>query len=134
MNALHIFLAFIAAAVVGSFSDWYFFGVLFHKYYGTTPGIWRQYKNKKDEMRTVWVSQIWMSFSSLVFILACAHEQWMAFPSTIAAAVTVWLMIPLPLLIVNSFFIPMDKKIVVSHSLGWLVRLIITAVCASLLI
>jgi hypothetical protein len=41
-------------------------------------------------------------------------------------------MIPVPLLITNAVYIPMSRLIVVSHSLGWLARLLVTAICVAL--
>ena len=55
MNYLHILMAFVVSAVVSSFTDWYFFGILFHERYWATPGIWRQYKDKNDEMRSIMI-------------------------------------------------------------------------------
>src|SRR5216684_1508436 len=53
MNWTQVLLTLVASAVVASFTDWYFFGVLFHDRYLVTPGVWRQYKDKKDEMRSI---------------------------------------------------------------------------------
>jgi hypothetical protein len=44
------------------------------------------------------------------------------------------MMIPVPLLATNAVFIPMDRLITVSHALGWLARLVITAVFVSWLL
>jgi hypothetical protein len=131
MSWLHILGAFIASAVATSFSDWYFFGVLFHSHYRTTPGVWRTYRDKKDEQRTLVAAQALMTVSSLVFILVCAHQGWVSARSSIPAAITLWVMIPLPLIAVNALYIPMDRRLVVSHSLGWLARLLITALLVS---
>ena len=38
----------------------------------------------------------------------------------------------LRLLLTNAIFIPMDRRIVASHSLGWLARLLTTALCVSI--
>src|SRR6266478_714438 len=76
MNWTQVVLAFVASAVLASFTDWYFFGVLFHERYRATPGVWRQYKDKMDEMRSIAISELFMSISSLVFIVASAHQGW----------------------------------------------------------
>jgi|HubBroStandDraft_4_1064222.scaffolds.fasta_scaffold50603_4 hypothetical protein len=72
-----------------------------------------------------------MSISSLVFILVCGRLGFVSSASTLLAAVALWVMIPVPLLATNAIFIPMDRSIVVSHSFGWLARLVITALCVS---
>jgi hypothetical protein len=124
-------LAFVASAVGASFTDWLFFGVLFHGRYEKTPGTWKKYANKKDELRSIGLSQAIMSLSSRVFILGCAHLGLVRLNSSLLAAVGLWIMIPVPLLATNAVFIPMDRLIVVSHSLGWLARLVITGLCVS---
>lgn len=134
MDWLHILIAFLASAIVASFTDWYFFGVLFHNRYGRTPGVWKRYKDRKDEMMSIAASQAIMAVSSFVFIIACAHLGLVTMTTSILAALAVWVMIPVPLLATNAIFIPMDRMIVVSHSLGWLARLIITALCATWLL
>jgi hypothetical protein len=131
MNGLHIVFVFIASAILASFTDWYFFGVLFHGRYGLTPGVWKKYRDKRDEMTSIGISEGIMSISSLVFILVCGRLGFVSSASTLLAALALWVMIPVPLLMTNAIFIPMHRSIVVSHSLGWLARLVITALCVS---
>jgi hypothetical protein len=131
MNWRHVLLAFILTAVVTSLTDWYFFGVLFHRRYGMTPGVWRTYGSKSDEYRSIGASQTILAVSSLVFILTCSHLGMVSVKSALLTAGTVWVMVPLPLITTNAFFIPMDRLIVLSHSLGWLARLIVTALFVS---
>ena len=132
MNWTQVVLAFVASAVLASFTDWYFFGVLFHDRYRATPGVWNQYKDKKDEMRSIAISELFMSISSLVFIVASAHQGWTSLSRAAVAALVAWVMVPVPLLITNEVYIPMSRLIVVSHSLGWLARLLVTAICVVL--
>jgi len=124
--------AFVASCVVTSFADWYFFGVLFHRRYLTTPGVWKSYRNKTDELVSIGIAQAIFAVSSLVFILVCSHQGWVSARDSITAAVTFWVMLPLPIIVANAVFIPMDRLIVVSHCLGWLARLVITAFFVSL--
>ena len=131
MNWTRIVFSFLTSTVLCSFTDWYFFGVLFHDRYLKTPGVWKKYKDKGDEMKSIGISQGILSISSLVFILACSHLGLIAFWSSLAAAAALWVMIPVPLLVTNAIYIPMDRLIVVSHSLGWLSRLMLTAMCIS---
>jgi len=131
INWPHILLAFICSAVVTSLTDWYFFGVLFHGRYAKTPAVWRTYRDKSDEYRSIGMSQALLAVSSLVFILVCSGLGLVSTKSALLAAVTVWVMIPVPLIATNAIFIPMDRLIVVSHSLGWLARLLVTALFVS---
>jgi hypothetical protein len=129
MNGLHIVFVFIASAILASFTDWYFFGVLFHARYGLTPGVWKKYRDKRDAMTSIGISEGIMSIRSLVFILVCGGLGFVSSASTLLAAVALSVMIPVPLLITNAIYIPMDRSIVVSHSLGWPARLVFTALC-----
>jgi hypothetical protein len=131
MNWLRILVAFIASAVVTSLSDWYFFGVLFHDRYRRTPGVWKSYRDKNDELFSIATAQAFLAVSTLVFILVCSYLGWVSAKSSLVAAVILWMMIPVPLLATNAVFIPMDRLITVSHALGWLARLVITAVFVS---
>jgi len=131
INWPHILLALICSTVVTSLTDWYFFGVLFHDRYAKTPGVWRTYRDKRDEYRSIAISEAMLAVSSLVFILACSGLGLVSAKPALLAAVTVWVMIPVPLLATNAIFIPMDRLIVVSHSLGWLARLLVSALFVS---
>jgi hypothetical protein len=42
MDWKHFLYAVLAAGVASSFSDWFFFGVLFHGKYAANPEVWRQ--------------------------------------------------------------------------------------------
>lgn len=133
MSGLHVAMAFLASAILSSFTDWYFFGVLFHNRYGNTPGVWKKYKDKADEIKSISVSEVILSVSSLGFILICSHLNLLTFESSFCAALGLWIIFPVPLLVTNAIYIPMDRLIVVSHALGWLSRLVITALCVSCL-
>jgi len=134
MNWFHLLLAAISASVLASFTDWYFFGILFHDKYHSIPGVWKQYKNKQDEVRSITISTLYHSITCFMFVFACGYLQITALWSTIATAAIAWLMLPLPLLLSYGVYIRMDRHIVLSHSLGWLVRLIVTALCVSWLL
>jgi hypothetical protein len=134
MNYLHIVEASAAAIILASFTDWYFFGILFHDRYHAIPGAWKKYTDKKDEMTSITVSMLYQSITSIIFIGACGYLQLNALLPALVAALVVWLMVPLPLLLSYSVFLKTDKLIIVSHSLGWLARLLVSAVCAALLL
>jgi hypothetical protein len=49
-------------------------------------------------------------------------------------ALAIWLVGPLPLLIVNGLFIKLRFAITASYSLGWLVKLVVAAVAVTLIL
>jgi hypothetical protein len=123
-----------AAAAVTSLSDWYFFGVLFHGRYRRTPGVWRAYRNRADQQLSLGAAQALLTVSTLVFILVCAHQGWVSARTSIPAAITLWVMVPVPLIAVNTIYIPMDRWIAAGHALGWLARLLLTALLVAWLL
>src|SRR3954470_2049520 len=68
MNWLKFLEAAIAASFLASMTDWYFFGVLFHDRYHVNAGVWKKYKNKSDEMRSIMVGTIYGSFTCVIFV------------------------------------------------------------------
>jgi hypothetical protein len=51
-----------------------------------------------------------------------------SYGATLKLALAAWLIGPLPLIVTNALFIKLQPQIAASHSLGWLVKLIIAAV------
>jgi hypothetical protein len=131
MNWIHIIGAGILASVLTSFTDWYFFGILFHDRYSTNAGVWRQYKDKNHEMRSIAIGILLGTLTNFIFIISCSYLRLVGLPAALAAAGVLWVMIPIPLLLTNSIFMRIDRALVVSHSLGWLARLIVSALCVS---
>ena len=70
---------------------------------------------------------LYQSITSVVFIIACSFFQIHTLIPAVIAALVIWVMVPLPLLLSYGVFIRMDRLIIVSHSLGWLARLLVTA-------
>ena len=102
--------------------------------YAKTPALWRTYRDKSDEYRSIGISQAILAISSLLFIIVCSGLGLVSAKSAFLTAATLWVMIPVPLLATNAIFLPMDRLIVVSHSLGWLARLLVTAAFVSWLL
>jgi hypothetical protein len=134
VNWGRIIEAGLLASVLASFTDWYFFGIMFHDRYYTNAGVWRKYADKKDEIRSITIGTIFGAATSFVFIIFVSYLGRTALPSVLAAAGVLWVMIPLPLLLTNSIFMRIDRALVVSHALGWLARLVVSALCVSWLL
>lgn len=121
----------LIASLLTSFTDWYFFGVLFHEKYNTIPGVWKKYTDKKDEMRSIMISTGFHSISCFVFAFTCDYFHLAGLTPLLFFAFLVWLTTSLPLLLSYGVYIRMDRHIVVSHSLGWLVRLLVSGLCVA---
>lgn len=130
MDAWRIVAAVVGAAVVASFTDWLFMGVLFHDRYLAHPEVWRE---GRSEPRKIVQSQIVGVLSCAGFVAICLmlpHH----LRDYLKAALFVALAGPIPLLWQNGLWIKMHPLVLSSHAAGWLARLVITAFACSLLI
>ena len=115
--------AIIVGAVLGSFADWLFAGVLFHHRYQTYPEVWRK---GRQGMRIL-LAQLTVSLSAAGFVLLATRLGQLDYVGAAKLAAMLWLIGPLPLLIGNHFFIRLDPLVTFSHSVGWLVKLLLIA-------
>ena len=122
--------AVVAAGIVGVFSDWLFMGVLFHSAYNTHPEIWQpEVRAGKDKSGIIWASVLGFVMAAAVIAL-CALANVANVWSGLGVAALVWIAGPLPILVINGFFIKIDPKITFAHSVGYLVRLSIAGAAA----
>lgn len=128
MNLGRITVAILISGFLGSFTDWFFGGYLFHKQYLAYPEIWRNVAgDKAAENRAVRWSVILGFLTCAAFIYACFVFGIHGYAAALCFAAFVWVIAPLPLLITNALFIKMHPLNVVSNSLGWLAKLILAA-------
>jgi hypothetical protein len=133
MEWKHFLLAVLAAGFVSSLTDWFFGGILFHAKYSVYPEVWRASVAKSETSAVTW--SIMLGFlTAAAFIFTCTVFHAHGYAETLRLAVLCWLMVPIPLLITNALFIKLHPLVVVSHSLGWLVKLGVAALAASLLL
>lgn len=128
MSLSHIALAVLVSAIVSNLTDWFFFGILFHDKYFAYPEVWwRQPGAKGGEGKAIAASTVVSLLTIIAFICACNIFAIRGYKPALEFAALIWLIAPLPLNITNSFFIKLHPLIVVSHSLGWLARLVVVA-------
>jgi hypothetical protein len=133
VNWTHFVLAALAAGVVSSFTDWFFGGILFHGEYSVHPEIWRQGPGKSETSAVTW--SIVLGFvTSGAFMAACIVVPAHGYSGALKLAGLCWLIAPVPLLITNALFIKLHPLTVVSHSLGWLAKLVVAALVAGWLL
>src|SRR5262245_9948151 len=133
MNWLKFFETVIAASLLASMTDWYFFGVLFHDRYHSTPGVWRKYKSKKDETRSILVGTLLGSFTCMIFVASCVILKLTSLSIALSTAAFLWVMIPLPMLATQSIFMKYDRALALAHAGGWLAKLLVSAACVGLI-
>ncbi|HLW74823.1 MAG TPA: hypothetical protein VKT74_07125 [Gammaproteobacteria bacterium] len=134
MDTLRYFLALIAASVAMSFSDWYFMGVLFHDKYLAHPEVWRRPEGGKGESLAVAWSTLLGVATAAVFLWLCAWLGLAGSASALGLAFGIWLLAPLPLIVTNALFIKIHFLNTLALALGWLMRLLICALAAWLIL
>jgi hypothetical protein len=138
MNWVRIVLTFLAGGVVASLTDWLFMGDLLYKRFNPHPEIWRcapgQGGHGQGEKRAIAWSTPLPFLTCAIFALLCAYLDLHSLRATAGLALAIWLIGPLPLLIVHALFMKLHPAIVVSYSLGWLVKLLVSAVAVTLIL
>lgn len=126
MNWTHYLLAVVLSGVAATFTDWIFMGVLFHDKYLAYPEVWRGTPGQPETSR-IFISMLEGLVSCAAFVYLCWLTNMLTAKSALILAVIVWLAGPLPLIRTNIAWIRMHPLIGLSHSLGWLVRFVVTA-------
>jgi hypothetical protein len=125
MTWVKFLLAVIASGVAGSFTDWLFMGVLFHDKYGQSPEIWRIKPGQSDK-KYILASTLLGFVSCAAFIFLCRWIDATTLRSELHTALVVWVAGAVPIIFSNIVWIKMHPLLGVSHSLGWLVRFVLS--------
>jgi hypothetical protein len=126
-----IALAVLASGIVSSMTDWLFMGDWLYKRYDKHPEIWR-YRGGQGETKAIVCASLLPFLTCAVFVLVCVRLHIFSYGATLKLALAVWLIGPLPLTIANSLFIKLTPAIAASHSLGWLVKLLLAGLAVGL--
>src|SRR5882724_11571978 len=104
MNWTRFLLAVAAAGIIGSFTDWFFMGFLFHDKYLATPEIWRGEPGKPEGSRIMKSALLGM-LASAAFLIILRHLSTPNILSPVAQAVHLaviaTLLGPVPILFQN---------------------------------
>jgi len=134
MPVTQILEATLLGVVIGSFTDWFFAGVLFHSKYQSAPEIWRATANPGAEnSRIAWsiaISILTFGGFAVLYTVLELHS----WPGAIGLAVLIWVICALPLLVTNGLFIRLHPLTTFAHSAGWLVKLVVASASSALLI
>jgi hypothetical protein len=126
----HFLLATLVTGFIASLTDWIFGGILFHDKYSAHPEVWRVGAGKNETPAVL--GSVGLGFlTSAAFVGACMAFSVHGYRASLELAGFCWLMVPIPLLITNALFIKLHPLVVVSNSLGWLVKLAVAALAAA---
>lgn len=121
---MRLLIAIIVATVAISFSDWLFFGVIFHDRYMRTPDVWRAI----PESRKIAGSMIMALIGTAAFMFLLLAIGIQDFARALVIAAIVWAAASLPQTVTNTLYVKYSRELVFSHAAGWLARLVIAAV------
>jgi len=133
MNWIRVMLTMLASGFVSSLTDWLFMGDLLYKRFNPNPEVWRFPRGQGEMTAIAWSAPL-PFLTCAVFTILCAHLNLHSLSQTAGLAFAIWLIGPLPLLIVHSLFMKLHPVIVVAYCLGWLVKLIVSALAVSLIL
>ena len=131
MNIARYALGLVAAVFLSSLTDWLFMGVLFHDKYLTYPEVWWP-NGASGEARKNIIASIVNILTVGGLMALCYRFGALDYGSALLLAFGVWIVAPLPLLVINALYIKFHPLTVVAHSLGWLVKLVVAALAAVL--
>lgn len=133
MDWTHFLEALIGSGLVMGITDWFFFGVLFHDKYLVYPEVWRGEAGKPETKNIVIVSLL-NFLTSFMFLMSYVHFDMHGIHQAMGLAIHSWLMIAVPLIISNALYMKFHSSLVISHSLGWLAKMVIVALAAGWLL
>ncbi len=125
--------AILGAGTLAAFTDWLFMGVLFHAAYNRYPEVWWPGIRESKEMGPIiWSSIIGYAMTAAIFVL-CSWAGVHSIMAGLAVAAVSWIAGPLGIVVINGFFIKIDPRITVAHSIGYLARFAIAGAAAGFL-
>jgi hypothetical protein len=132
MDISRFALTVLAATIATSLTDWFFFGVLFHGSYLAYPEVWRGQPGKPEGKRIA-LSTVMGAVTCAAFVFVCVRLGFVSLPLVVELkfALAVWVIAPLPLIVTNALWMKLHPSIAVSHSLGWLAKLVVTALAVA---
>jgi len=123
-------IAVIVATIAISFSDWLFFGVIFHDRYMRTPDVWRP----MPESRKIAGSMVMALIGTAAFVLLARTIGVVDFRGALVVAALVWAAASLPQTVTNTIYVKYSSELAYTHAIGWLARLLIAAVAYVLIV
>ena len=127
MHWTRFILVVLGAGIVTSMTDWFFAGDWIHRRF-TYPEIWRT----GAESRAIAVSSVLPVVTCGAFVYLAVWLGVHSIAGALELALVVWVIGPLPLILTNAVFIKLHRVFVASYCVGWLVKLVITAVAVAL--
>lgn len=117
--------AALVAGLLGSFTDWLFMGVLFHDAYHRYPEVWRPAIAAGQEKTAILLSAAIGFVMSFAIVGLCALAGAAGVVQGALMALLAWIAGPLAIMAINGLFIKLDPRVIVAHSIGYLLRFVL---------
>jgi hypothetical protein len=129
-----VLAAILVGGLVAILTDWLFMGVLFHDAYNSYPEIWWPgVRDGETRGAVIWSCALGFVMTAGVVAL-CAVAGAGSLWSGIGVGFIAFLAGPLVIILINAQFVKTDVWIIVSHSLGYLTRMLIAGAAAGLIL
>jgi hypothetical protein len=126
--------AVLAAGVISSFTDWLFMGTLFKDRYRKYPETWWPRPTQADETKPILYSTAVGFITAAAVIALCEMVGTHGLKSALEVGVVAWAAGPLVVSITTGLWVRIDPAITFAHCLGYLVRFLVAAVAASIVL
>ena len=124
--------AVLAGGIVSSLTDWLFMGDWLYQRFHAHPEIWRIHGG--NETKAILWASLLPFLTCGVFDAVSMRLHLHSYGATLKLAAAVWLIAPLPLIIVNSLFMKIEAGIAAAHVSGWLMKLLVAALALVLIV
>lgn len=121
--------AVLLGGVLGGLADWYFAGILFHDKYLAYPEVWRP---RETNRYAIIAGQVLVFVSAIAFVMLATNLALTDFSQSFTLAFWIWIIGPVPMWISTYSFMKIHPLVVVSHTAGWLVKLLAMAFATAL--
>jgi hypothetical protein len=125
-----IVVAILVAGVIGSFTDWYFMGVLFHDRHQRYPQTWWP-REGNETMPIVYSSALGLVTAAAVMAL-CALAGVNGIAGGLKVAFIAWLAGSFVQVVTTQLWVRIDPSVSVAHALGYLARFLIAGIAAGI--
>jgi hypothetical protein len=122
----------VVAGLLGSVTDWFFMGRLFHDAYNRYPEVWRPGIAQGNEKNAIFLSVGIGFLMSFAVVGLCALAGVTGITGGLALALLAWVAGPLAITAINGLFMKLDPRVILSHSVGYLLRFLLAGVAAGL--
>src|SRR3954469_12703825 len=107
MNWTRFALAVLASGIVASFTDWLFFGMLFHDKYLLYPEVWRKTAQggTGSESKAIAINTAMGFVTAAAFLCVASRLPFAGVMPAMKLAAAIWFIGAMPVVICNDLFI-----------------------------